>query len=229
MHSGIRKMYQKFCTKYKDCIKKGIDNGNKQSEYTIISSRNDSIYAPWGGGNNENFLRRNIMTNEKPILSKMDKVAKILNNKLNFNFASTKQNFEISFDEIPAESIAIILDYGTRKLNDKVNSLFANEKNTATREQLIARVLGELKEGSLGERKATTGGNTAFRDFIFSILRGAGRTAKELKAYHSLAPEKIVAEIWKDASAEKQAEILAELKRRFDEAQRLQRGFEIKL
>ena len=168
-------------------------------------------------------------TNEEPTLSKMNKVAEILNNRLNFNFASTKQNFEISFDEIPAESIAIILDYGTRKLNDKVNSLFANEKNTATREQLIERVLGELKAGTLGERKNTAGGNTAFRDFIFSILRGAGKSAKELKAYNSLVPEKIVAEIWKEASAEKQAEILAELKSRFEEVQKLQSGFEIKL
>lgn len=168
-------------------------------------------------------------TNEKTNLSKMGKVAEILNNKLNFNFASAKQNFEVSFDEIPAESIAIILDYGTRKLNDKVNSLFASEKNTATREQLIERVLGELKAGTLGERKTTAGGSAAFRDFIFSVLRGAGKTAKELKAYNSLVPEKIVAEIWKEASAEKQAEILAELKRRFDEAQKLQSGFEIKL
>lgn len=224
-------MYQKFCTKYKDCIKKGIDNGNNQCDYTIISGRSDSIYALRGGENNVNFLRRNTMTktNEESTLSKMTKVAEILNNQLNFNFASTKQNFEISFDEIPAESIAIILDYGTRKLNDKVNSLFANEKNTATREQLIARVLGELKEGTLGERKNTAGGNTAFRDFIFSILRGAGKSAKELKAYNSLTPEKIVAEIWKDANTEKQAEILAELKRRFDEAQKLRSGFEIKL
>lgn len=168
-------------------------------------------------------------TSENPTLSKMGKVAEILNNQLNFNFASTKQNFEISFDEIPAESIAIILDYGTRKLNDKVNSLFANEKNKATREQLIERVLSELKAGTLGERKTNAGANTAFRDFIFSILRGAGKTAKELKAYNSLAPEKIVEEIWKDASAERQAEILAELKRRFDEAQKLQSAFEIKL
>lgn len=168
-------------------------------------------------------------TNEKPTLSKMDKVAEILNNKLNFNFASTKQNFEVSFDDIPAESIAILLDYGTRKLNDKVNSLFASEKNTATRAQLIERVLGELKEGTLGERKNTAGTNTAFREFIFAILRGAGKTAKELKAYNSLTPEKIVAEIWKEASTEKQAEILAELKRRFDETQKLQSGFEIKL
>lgn len=169
------------------------------------------------------------MSNGELALAKMGKVAEILNNQLTFNFASTKQNFEISFEEIPAESIAIILDYGTRKLNDKVNSLFASEKNTATREQLIERVLSELKEGTLGERKTSAAGNTAFRDFIFSILRGAGKTAKELKAYNSLAPEKIVAEIWKEASAERQAEILAELKRRFDEAQRLQRDFEIKL
>lgn len=169
------------------------------------------------------------MSNGELALAKMGKVAGLLNNQLTFNFASTKQNFEISFEEIPAESIAIILDYGTRKLNDKVNSLFASEKNTATREQLIERVLSELKEGTLGERKTSAAGNTAFRDFIFSILRGAGKTAKELKAYNSLAPEKIVAEIWKEASAERQAEILAELKRRFDEAQRLQRDFEIKL
>lgn len=167
--------------------------------------------------------------NEKSILSKMDKVAEILNNKLNFNFASIKQNFEVSLDEIPAESIAIILDYGTRKLNDKVNSLFANEKNNTTREQLVARVLGELKEGTLGERKNTAGGNTAFREFIFSILRGAGKTGKELKAYNSLTPEKIVAEIWKEANTEKQAEILAELKSRFEEVQKLQSGFEIEL
>lgn len=168
-------------------------------------------------------------TSENLTLAKMGKVGELLNNQLNFNFASTKQNFAISLDEIPAESIAIILDYGTRKLNDKVNSLFASEKNKATREQLIERVLGELKAGTLGERKTAAGGNTAFRDFIFSILRGAGKTAKELKAYNSLAPEKIVEEIWKDASAERQAEILAELKRRFDEAQKLQRGFEITL
>lgn len=168
-------------------------------------------------------------TNEKSILSKMNEVAEILNNKLNFNFASTKQNFEISLDAIPAESIAIILDYGTRKLNDKVNSLFANEKNTATREQLIERVLGELREGTLGERKTTSSANAAFREFIFSILRGAGKSAKELKAYNGLTPEKIVAEIWKEANTEKQAEILAELKSRFEEVQRLQSGFEIKL
>lgn len=168
-------------------------------------------------------------TTEKPTLSKMDKVAEILDNKLNFNFASTKQNFEIGFDEMPAESIASILAYGTRRLNDKVNSMYASEKNTATREQLIERVLGELKEGTLGERKTTAGGNTAFRDFIFAVLRGVGKTAKELKVYNSLAPEKIVAEIWKEAPAEKQAEILAELKRRFDEAQKLQSGFEITL
>lgn len=51
-------MYQKICTKYKSCIKKDIDNGNTQSDYTIISSRCDSIYVPWGGENNVNFLRR---------------------------------------------------------------------------------------------------------------------------------------------------------------------------
>ena len=51
-------MYQKFCTKYKDCIKKGIDNKVEQSDNVIISSRSDSIYAPRGGENNVNLRRK---------------------------------------------------------------------------------------------------------------------------------------------------------------------------
>lgn len=46
MYRKIYKMYQKFCTKYKTCIKKGIDNGIKQSDNAVIPSRGDSIYAP---------------------------------------------------------------------------------------------------------------------------------------------------------------------------------------
>ena len=57
MYRKILKMYQKFCTKYKTCIKKGIDNKIEQSKYTIISSRGDSVYAPRGDENNVNFLR----------------------------------------------------------------------------------------------------------------------------------------------------------------------------
>lgn len=55
---GIRKMYRKICTKYKTCIKKkkGIDNGIEQSDYTIISSRVDSICAPRGAENCEIFF-----------------------------------------------------------------------------------------------------------------------------------------------------------------------------
>ena len=37
---------KKFAQNTKIVLKKGIDNGNKQSEYIIISSRGDSIYAP---------------------------------------------------------------------------------------------------------------------------------------------------------------------------------------
>lgn len=54
MYSGIHKMWRKYakCTKIfaqntKIVLKKGIDNGNKQSDYTIISGRIDSIYALW--------------------------------------------------------------------------------------------------------------------------------------------------------------------------------------
>ena len=39
-------MYQNFAQNTKIVLKKGIDNGNKQSDYTIVAGRNDSIYAP---------------------------------------------------------------------------------------------------------------------------------------------------------------------------------------
>lgn len=59
-YTKCRERYAK-CTKnlhkIQNLYQKGIDNGIKQSDYALISSRGDSISAPWGGENNVNFFK----------------------------------------------------------------------------------------------------------------------------------------------------------------------------
>lgn len=148
----------------------------------------------------------------------MDKIITLLDNKLVFNFQSAGVQKEIELDILPAETIAILLDYGTRKLNDKVNSLYASPKNTSSREELVERVWKEALEGKLGERRTVSSGNTGFRDYILSFLRAKGVSAKMLKPIKGATPEAIINTVWGKESEEYRAKVLAELKRRYDES-----------
>ena len=148
----------------------------------------------------------------------METIKNLLENKLVFNFQSAKLQKEIPLDELPDETIAILLDYGTRKLNDKVNSLFANPKNTQSREELVERVWTEALEGRLGERRVVSSGNTEFRNYILSFLRSKGVAAKMLKPLKGATPEAIINAVWGKESDEYRAKVLTELKRRYDES-----------
>lgn len=161
-------------------------------------------------------------------MKNFNQVSEILNGKLSFNFQSAGLVKEIELDSLPPETIAILLDYGTRKLNDKVNSLFAKDSNTESREALVERVWAEALEGKLGERRAPALGQKDFRDFILSLLRSQGIASKVLKPLNGTTPEVIVKTIWENEGAEYQAKVLAELKRRFDESKKLFEGFEVK-
>ena len=148
----------------------------------------------------------------------IDKIKTLLDNKLVFNFQSAGIQKEIALDDLPEETLAILLDYGTRKLNDKVNSLYASPKNDKSREELVERVMSEALEGRLGERRVVSSGNTGFRDYILSYLRARGVSAKMLKPIKGATPEAIVNTIWTKESEEYRAKVLAELKRRYEES-----------
>ena len=148
----------------------------------------------------------------------IDKIKTLLDNKLVFNFQSAGVQKEIALDDLPEETLAILLDYGTRKLNDKVNSLYASPKNDKSREELVERVMSEALEGRLGERRVVSSGNTGFRDYILSYLRARGVSAKMLKPIKGATPEAIVNTIWTKESEEYRAKVLAELKRRYEES-----------
>lgn len=159
----------------------------------------------------------------------MDKIKALLGNKLVFNFQSAGIQKEIALDDLPEETIAILLDYGTRKLNDKVNSLYASPKNDKSREELVERVLSEALEGRLGERRVVSSGNTGFRDYILSFLRAKGVSAKMLKPIKGATPEAIVNTVWSKDGEEYRAKVLAELKRRYDESLKMLGDIEINL
>lgn len=157
----------------------------------------------------------------------IETIKNLLENKLVFNFQSAKMQKEIALDELPEETIAILLDYGTRKLNDKVNSLFANPKNDKTREELVERVWEEALEGRLGERRVVSSGNAEFRNYILSFLRSKGVASKMLKPLKGATPEAIINAVWEKESAEYKTKVLTELRRRYDESLRALQDIQI--
>ena len=148
---------------------------------------------------------------------KMDRVATALNRELTFNFKSAGVSKTISIDMLPVETLAILLDYGTRKLNDKVNSLYADNPEPG-RQAYVERVLQEAMDGKLGERRQAVSGNAGLRNYILTFIKNQGVPAKNLADLKSATPERIVKEVWKNKSPEQQGAILAELTKRYEDS-----------
>lgn len=154
----------------------------------------------------------------KPLAELWVEAVSLLDNKLEFNFKSAGITKSVTIADLPAESIACILDYGTRKLNDKVNSLFAMPTNVASREQLVELVWQKALEGKLGERRASSSGNVGLRQYILTYLRSKGASAKGLESYKGATPEAIVNGVYAKQAIEQRVAVLAEFNRRYDES-----------
>lgn len=136
----------------------------------------------------------------------------ILNNKLTFNFKSAGLCKEAAITDFPPETIAVLLDYGTRKLNDRVNSLYATPNNEKTREALVEQVYNEALAGKLAERKAPgSSEQNQFRDFILLYLRSQNVPATTLKPLKGATPAAIVNTIWHNADDARREAIKVEL------------------
>lgn len=148
-----------------------------------------------------------------------NKIFEILNGELTFNFAGAGVEKTICIDEIPEESLAVLLAYGCRKLNDRVNSQ-AKDSDTPKAE-LINRAIEDLLSGKLGGGRAPQNSNKAFKDFIFEVLKAQGYRVKDFEPVRGATPEVIVKTFWHNASAEQQAAILEKLQQRFDQVKAL--------
>lgn len=148
-----------------------------------------------------------------------NKIFELLNGELTFNFAGAGESYTVKIDEIPEESLAILLSYGCRKLNDRVNSQ-AKEGN-ATKAELISVAMQDLKNGNLGAGRRPQSSNKSFKDFIFEVLRGQGYRVKDFEPVRGATPEVIVRTFWHNTTPEQQATILSKLQQRFEQVKAL--------
>ena len=164
------------------------------------------------------------MSNEK-----LEKAITLLNNKLSFNFQSIGEVKEISIDEIPVESLAVILQYGTRKLNDRVNSIYGTPKNEETREAIVKRVWNEMLEGKLSERRSPATGQKGFRDWILNFLKLGGIKSDILNTLKGATPEAIVNTVWKNQTDEQRKATLDELAARYEKSLEIFQSVQVEL
>ena len=148
----------------------------------------------------------------------LEATAELLDYTLHFNFKSAGIVKDCRIADLPPETLAILLDYGTRKLNDKVNSLYAMDSNEMPRSALVERVWAEALEGRLGERRAQSSGHVGLRNYILAYLRQHGATAKKLEPFKGATPQAIINSIYAGKDAAGREKILAEFTRRYEES-----------
>lgn len=149
---------------------------------------------------------------------RLQEMAALLDYTLHFNFKSAGLVKDCKLADLPAETLAILLDYGTRKLNDKVNSLYAMDSNELTRSALVDRVWEEALQGKLGERRAQSSGHVGLRNYILAYLRQHGATAKKLEPFKGATPQAIINTIYAGKDEAGRQKILDEFSRRYEES-----------
>lgn len=167
------------------------------------------------------------MTNESNIKDLFKEVSSQLGGKLHFNFKSAGITKEINLMDLPSETIAVLLDYGTRKLNDKVNSLFAMPTNEASRAQLVERVWQEAIEGNLGERRSAGSGQAGLRNYILQYIKAQGVPAKAVEHLKGATSQAVINAIYSKKSEEQRVAILSEFTKRYEESLKAMADFDI--
>lgn len=167
------------------------------------------------------------MTNETISKDFYEKISNQLGGKLHFNFKSAGITKEINLLDLPPETIVILLDYGTRKLNDKVNSLFAMPTNEASRAQLVERVWQEAIEGNLGERRSAGNGQAGLRNYILQYIKAQGVPAKAVEHLKGATPQAVINAIYSKKSEEQRAAILSEFTKRYEDSLKAMADFDI--
>lgn len=157
-------------------------------------------------------------------MTNFENVEKILNGQLTFNFKSANESKTIKIADIPEESLAVILDYGTRKLNDMVNSAFAGDKNTKSREQIVEEVWSKLVQGTLGIRQNV---DAELRDFTIDLLKNNGIPSDMLKNAKKQAPIDILRSVYPDDEEEILQKKMDKIKEMLAQQKALFEGFSL--
>lgn len=142
---------------------------------------------------------------------------------ISINFASANRVESLNIADLPTETIDYLLQGGTRKFNDSINSKVADLKKQGAEydiNNLIDDLLTKIKSGDLSEsRKADP--DKAFKDFVLSQLKLAGIKADVLKDVKG-ATVKVILQTAKPALTDEQTEkLIANFRKKYDQMQKL--------
>lgn len=144
-------------------------------------------------------------------------------NSISINFASAQRVESLQISELPIETIDYLLQGGTRKFNDSINSKVADLRKTGESfdiNNLIDNLIEKIKTGDLAEsRKADP--DKAFKDFVTSQLKLAGIKAETLKAVKGATVKVILQTVKPDLTDEKTEKLIVDFKKKYDTMQKL--------
>lgn len=97
----------------------------------------------------------------------------IENIELVFNFKAAGVTEKRKLSDLPTKTVLTLLQYGTRKANDSVNSSFNDEKNDKTREELITDFMAKIDSGEFNPSRDTS--ESDFKAFVkkWLVIKGA--------------------------------------------------------
>ena len=97
----------------------------------------------------------------------------IENIELVFNFKAAGVTEKRRLSDLPTKTVLTLLQYGTRKANDSVNSSFNDEKNSKTRGELIADFMAKIDSGEFNPSRDTS--ESDFKAFVkkWLVIKGA--------------------------------------------------------
>lgn len=142
---------------------------------------------------------------------------------ISINFASANRIETLSIADLPTETIDYLLQGGTRKFNDSINSKVADLKKQNVEydiNALIDDLLDKIKAGDLAEsRKADP--DKAFKDFVLSQLKLAGIKSDILKPVKG-ATVKVILQTAKPTLTDEQTDkLIGNFKKKYDAMQKL--------
>lgn len=104
-----------------------------------------------------------------------------LNNdiELTFTFKAAERIEKRKIGDLPLNTILTLIQYGTRKGNDYVNSAFASEANEKSRDELVTAFMDKVDSGDFETARDTS--ESDFKAFVVNVLKANGASAKSLK------------------------------------------------
>ena len=91
------------------------------------------------------------------------------NRTIVFNFKAAGMKREYKLGDLPEASIYALIDYGTRKGNDYVNSVYAEEGNTKARADIVKDWLKKLESGDFTAKRDSI--DSGFKKYLQGVCK----------------------------------------------------------